>query len=76
MPKPVHETEVIRRIHDAHGFLEIGTSPDSPIYIQLRTTSPESIEYWGELDLNLLPDLALALGQALIAAARDKGAKE
>lgn len=69
------EIDVIRRVFEVHSgeaFLEIGPWPDSPNdCLELRTTTKESQEYWGALNVSLSLEFAEALGKALLASVRD-----
>ncbi len=69
---PNVETETLRRIHFDKHFIEIGEHPDNPAeWIEMRTVGA-SIEYFGKMNLSLLPEQARALGHALITAANER----
>jgi len=70
------EHEIIHRIHFDKHFLEVGTSPDNPDYIHLRTVGAKNIEFFGQLDLPLAPEAALKLGNALVAKANEMGVRD
>ncbi len=67
-------TETIRRIYINKHSIEVGEHPDNPDdCLELRTVG-DNIPYFGTLNLALLPEQAMALGRALMAAAMEKGA--
>jgi hypothetical protein len=69
--------EVVRRVwntDEGSVCIEVGEWPDSPDYLELRTVSDKSIEWFGALNISMPPEFAKALGEALIAAAAEKGA--
>ena len=69
-------TIVIRQIHqdvDGH-FLEVGRHEDHEECVHLRATEGENTDYFGPLDIPMEPSFAMALGKALIAAAKETGA--
>lgn len=71
----MNNIEVIRRIYEPKErgvFLEIGDFPENPDYLQLRTADATGVEWFGQLGFSLSPAFALALGEALIASAKEK----
>lgn len=67
-------TEVIRKVwdDDHHAYLTISPNPDDPGWIDLHSMGQE--DYWGKFSVSMHPELARALGEALIASA--DGAKK
>lgn len=48
------EVEPVIRLHSQDGvYLEIGTDPDFPDMVQIRTPNPVSVEYYGDIRLSL-----------------------
>ena len=65
------DVEIIRRIHIDKHFLEVGEWPDAPDMVELRTVGPENRDYFGSINLSLTPEVAVALGEALVATGRE-----
>ena len=65
------QTEVIRRIHIDRHCLEVGEWPDDPGCLELRAVG-KNVEYFGQINLTMPLDFALAIGQALVDAAKEK----
>lgn len=65
--------EVIRRVfNDDEGvFIEVGPDSEGLSLIEIRTTEPKSVEWYGKIRLPMSRELALKLGQTLVAAATD-----
>lgn len=67
------ETDFIRRVfppnHNGE-FLEIGPW-ELPEFVHLRTTGAKNVEFWGDVNISMDPQFAIAVGHALIAAAGD-----
>ena len=66
--------EVIRRVHvpNENACLEIGDYVEAPHCVELRTVDAKSIEWFGKVSVTMQPEYAEALGNALIAAAKEK----
>ena len=66
--------EHIWRVHvtTEDAFLEIGDYPDAPDYLEMRTTDPLSKSWFGSINMSMTTEYAEALGNALIAAAKEK----
>lgn len=47
------DVERIVRVHTPEGYIEVGTDPDTGTAVQIRTTDPRSIEYFGRVNLTL-----------------------
>lgn len=47
------DVERIVRVHTPGGYIEVGTDPDTGEAVQIRTTDPRSIEYFGRVNLTL-----------------------
>ncbi len=69
------ETEIMRRVHYDGATIEVGDWPEGPDYIELRAVGEENVAYWGNIRMAMHPNMALHLGQALVDAAKEKGAK-
>jgi hypothetical protein len=68
------DSELIRRIYpeSADGaHFEVGPWPDAPDCVELRTVDKKSIDYFGQINISMAPDVAKAVGEALIAAAAE-----
>lgn len=65
--------EIIRRIHtdDYDAFLELRAYPDAPNNLELCTTSPEGIAFFGKVSIIMNPKFAEILGNALIATVKE-----
>lgn len=60
------EVEPIIRLHAEDGaYLELGTSPDVPENVQIRTLNKVSKEYFGDISLSLDIPKARQLAAAL-----------
>ena len=71
MSGPVY-TDVIREIgHTDERPLTVRPWPDDPSFVNLCAVGPDAESHWGVVNLALHPDLAEALGRALIAAANE-----
>lgn len=57
-------------------FLEVGEWSENPDCLCIRTTTPESVEWFGQWDMSMAPEFAKALGEALVAAALRKMQKD
>lgn len=68
-------TETVRKVYSEGNSVEVGEWPDATDHLELRTSGASNIGYFGQLSLTMSPAFALALGQALVAAATEKGAK-
>lgn len=56
---------------DIDVFLEIGTNPEMPSLVQLRTTADvSSLEYFGEISLSLTPEKAEQLAKDILSVAK------
>lgn len=73
-----NSVEVIRRVHveNEDAFLEIGDFPAAPNYLEIRTTDTLSKIWFGVVNMSMSPEYAEALGNALIAAAKEKLASQ
>lgn len=48
------EVEPVIRLHGEDGAcIEVGTDPDIPDFVQIRTPNPKSSEYYGKICLSL-----------------------
>jgi len=68
------EIETIMRVHYDGTSLEVGEGPDNPDWIELRNPDKASEEYYGKVSILMPPNMALALGRALVKMATEKGA--
>lgn len=68
--------EVVRRAWEpSEGVcIEVGEFGDNPDYLCLRTVDAKSAEWFGRLEISMSAEFALALGEALIACAKEKQA--
>jgi len=66
-------TDVIRKVWlDGEGVsLEVGPDADGLDLVRVHTSDRQSEEYWGKIDITIDPDIAIALGTALILAAKE-----
>ena len=68
------EVDVLRRIwHTPSGaYLEVAPDEDGPdAFIKLRTTTKDSVGYFGKIDVTFTKQFAKVLGEALIATAAE-----
>ncbi len=65
-------TEVIRNVYHDTVPLEVGPDPDGLGCVRLAAVTKEAKEYYGKIELTIPPELAAALGAALIAAAKER----
>lgn len=67
----VVSTDVIRRVwQDQEGVaIDVGPDADGLGLVWLRTCDDKAAEYYGKLDVTFEPEIARALGEALVAAA-------
>lgn len=65
-------TEVVRRVYDdtSGAYIEVGPGADG-FGVELRTVGGENITHFGPLRLCVDGEFAVALGNAMIAAAKD-----
>lgn len=65
--------DIIRKIwHDNEGVsIEVKPDADGLDMVRICTVDPKSAEYFGKFDFNLVPSLARAVGEAMIAAANE-----
>ena len=72
------ETEVIRRVHvpGEQVCLEIGEFGDAPEALEIRTSDAKSKEWFGPVQITMMPEYALEFGKALVAAANEKLSKK
>jgi hypothetical protein len=63
-----YKTQHVLRVYgdDKDAFLEIGEDRDHLGLIEIRTTTEDSVNYYGNTRLPLTPKLAKMLGLALI----------
>jgi len=69
------QVDTIYKVYEDNegAFLEIGDDPEYPdSYLMLRTTEKASQEWFGKVNITLTPEYAIALGETLIKAAKDK----
>ena len=60
-------------VGDTSAFLELGNDEDYPAsYLTLKTTEKASQDWFGQINITLTPEYAIALGETLIKAAKDK----
>lgn len=66
-------TEVVRNVwHDKEGCaISVGPDGDGLDMVRVRTLDTKSAEYFGKIDFALTFDIARALGQAIIDAAKE-----
>ena len=64
-------TDVIHRVwHDKEGVaIDIGPDGDALGLVWLRNVDAKSVEYFGKLHVTFEPDMARAIGEALVMAA-------
>jgi hypothetical protein len=64
-------TDVIHRVwHDNEGVaIDVGPDADALGLVWLRTHDAKAAEYFGKLSLTFCPDMARAIGEALVVAA-------
>lgn len=65
--------DTVRRvfIREETAYLEIGPWPDSPDTLHLHTADAASKDWFGELSVIMSSEFAIALGNALINAAKE-----
>lgn len=68
------EIETIIRVHHDGVALEVGENADNPKWVEIRTPDKVSAEFYGKIAFVLPPNVALALGKALVQVATSKGA--
>jgi hypothetical protein len=69
---PEYEVEQHYRIYNNKEGTCITVGPDGELgCVQVRTADNKSAEWYGKIDLMLQPEAALALGEALVKAAKD-----
>lgn len=51
--------------------LIVGPSADCPGYVQVQTKGEEAAQFWGPINLTLPREMAVKLGEALIACAKE-----
>jgi len=69
---PEYEIEQHYSIYNNKEGTCINVGPDGELgCVQVRTADRKSEEWYGKIDLMLQPEAALALGEALIKAAKD-----
>lgn len=54
----IFEVEPLVRLHEdneSNVYLEIGSDPDCPNWVQIRTSNTKSSEYYGDVRLSLSP---------------------
>lgn len=64
-------TVVVRNVYHDAVPLEIGPDPDGLGCVRLCALTKEAIAHYGKVELIMPPDLAAAVGAALIAAAKE-----
>jgi len=71
MSKPT--TDVIRKVwvEDENAHLELRPYTEAPTALELTTSDPQSMEYFGKVSIIFSKEYARALGEALIAASQD-----
>lgn len=47
-------------------FIEVGAYAEIPDFLEIRTTTSQSKEYFGSINLTLAPDKAIQLANAII----------
>jgi hypothetical protein len=59
--------ETIRRVYDDDRgtYIEVGPDADSLGCVEIRTTTPENVEYWGSVRLTINKAFALKLAEAI-----------
>ena len=64
-------TEVIRQVwHDEEGVaINVGPDADSLGLVWMRTHDAKAADFYGKISVTLLPEIARAVGVALVAAA-------
>jgi hypothetical protein len=71
------ETETIRRIHFDEHTVEVGPHEANNQWMHVRATPDDvSGEYYESLDLSLPPEVALALGKAIVTQATEMLAEQ
>lgn len=70
-------TEIVRRVYDdGEGvFVQVGPDGDGTGCVSIATTDKASREWFGEFSVSFRPEIARAIGHAMIAAA-DEAEKE
>jgi hypothetical protein len=66
-------TEIFRRVYDDDrgSYIQVGPDADALDLVEIRTTNQLSREYFGDFRLVLHPEFAIALANAMIAAAQE-----
>lgn len=67
-------TDVVRRVYlDEEGvYLEIGPGLDFPDVLEVRASDKKSIDWFGAVRFSVTDEFAIALGNALIDAAKER----
>lgn len=68
------EIETIIRVHHDGVALEVGENADNPTWVEIRTPDEKSAQFYGKISFVLPPNVALAIGRALVQIATSKGA--
>jgi len=61
---------------ESSGHLEVGPWTECSDTLELRTADEHSIAWFGSVNLVMTPEFAMAVGHALITAAKEMGAAE
>ena len=66
-------TEIFRRVYndDSGVYIQVGPDADALNLVEIRTTNPLSKEFYGDFRIVLQPEYAIALAEAILAAARE-----
>ena len=71
-----YTTEIVRVVWDDKDGVSLSIGPDSDSLglVEMRTTDTKSAEFYGKVRLCMPKEMAIAVGEALIAAAEETGA--
>ena len=66
------ETDVIRQVYNEDGkFITVRPWAESPDWVCLQTVGEENQEWFGKIETAMSPEMARALGMALVACAEE-----